>query len=120
VPAEPAASKTTPTPAPVPEPVAVSKTATAAGVGSTRVELLATEPSWVSIRAADGTTLLSGVIEPGKSQTVDIRQAALMRAGNAGGLTIRGYGKSLGPLGPHGAVRDVQFKNGDFKLVPVK
>jgi hypothetical protein len=84
------------------------------------VELLATEPSWVSIRASDGTTLLSGMIEPGKTQTVDIHQTALLRAGNAGGLTIRGYGKSLGPLGPHGAVRDVEFKNGDFKLIPVK
>jgi hypothetical protein len=51
---------------------------------------------------------------------VDIRQSAVLRAGNAGGLTIRANGKSLGPLGPHGSVRDVEFKNGDFKLVPVK
>ena len=35
-------------------------------------------------------------------------------------LTVRANGKSLGPLGPHGAVRDVEFKNGDFKLVPVQ
>ena len=102
------------------EAAAISKAAGPAPAGSTRVELLATEPSWVSIRSSDGTTLLSGMIEPGKTQTVDIHQAALLRAGNAGGLTIRGYGKSLGPLGPHGAVRDVEFKNGDFKLIPVK
>ena len=102
------------------EAAAISKAAGPAPGGSTRVELLATEPSWVSIRSSDGTTLLSGMIEPGKTQTVDIHQTALLRAGNAGGLTIRGYGKSLGPLGPHGAVRDVEFKNGDFKLIPVK
>jgi hypothetical protein len=81
---------------------------------------VATEPSWVSVRASDGTTLLAGMIEPGKSQSVDVRGSALLRAGNAGGLTVRANGKSLGPLGPHGAVRDVEFKNGDFKLVPVK
>jgi hypothetical protein len=84
------------------------------------VELLASEPSWVSVRGSDGTTLLSGLVEPGKSQSLDIRQTAVLRAGNAGGLTVRANGKSLGPLGPHGAVRDVEFKNGDFKVVPGK
>jgi len=117
-----------PTPAPMPatSPVpaaAVSKpsaTTVRAVAGTTHVELIASEPSWVSVRAGDGTTLLSGLIEPGKSQSVDIRQTAILRAGNAGGLTIRANGKSLGPLGPHGAVRDVEFKNGDFKLIPVQ
>ena len=123
--AHPAPVPASPTPASAPpvkaQPAAaVPKPVGPAPAGSTRVELLATEPSWVSIRASDGTTLLSGMIEPGKTQTVDIHQTALLRAGNAGGLTIRGYGKSLGPLGPHGAVRDVEFKNGDFKLIPVK
>ena len=121
IPASPAPAAS---PSPVvkaePAAVAVSKPAPAEPAGSTRVELIATEPSWVSIRAADGTTLLSGMVEPGKSRTVEIGKAALLRAGNAGGLTIRGYGKSLGPLGSHGMVRDVEFKNGDFKLVPVK
>jgi hypothetical protein len=113
-------------PTPAPSPVsaqAVSKPSSAtspAVAGTTHVELVASEPSWVSVRAGDGTTLLSGLIEPGKSQSVDIRQSAVLRAGNAGGLTIRANGKSLGPLGPHGAVRDVEFKNGDFKLVPVQ
>jgi uncharacterized protein DUF4115 len=112
-----------PASAPSPVPAAASKppAATAPAVaGTMHVELLASEPSWVSVRASDGTTLLSGLIEPGKSQSVDIRQSAILRAGNAGGLTIRANGKSLGPLGPHGAVRDVEFKNGDFKLVPVQ
>jgi hypothetical protein len=120
----PAPASSAPAPAPPVKaqaaPAPVSKPAGPTEAGSTRVELLATEPSWVSIRSSDGTTLLSGMIEPGKTQTVDIHQTALLRAGNAGGLTIRGYGKSVGPLGPHGAVRDVEFKNGDFKLLPVK
>lgn len=109
-----------------PVPVASTTPAAAAAVskppvsGAMRVELVASEPSWVSVRGSDGATLLSGLIEPGKMQTVDIRQTAVLRAGNAGGLTVRANGKSLGPLGPHGAVREVEFKNGDFKLVPVR
>jgi len=99
---------------------AESKPSVPSAAASTRVELIASEPSWVSVRGSDGTTLLAGVIEPGKSQSVEIGQTAVLRAGNAGGLTVRANGKSLGPLGPHGAVRDVEFKNGDFKLVPVQ
>ena len=98
----------------------VSRPAATAAPVATRVELVASEPSWVSFRGGDGATLFSGVIEPGKSQAVDIHQTAVLRAGNAGGLTVRANGKSLGPLGPHGAIREVEFKNGDFKLVPVQ
>jgi RodZ C-terminal domain len=88
-------------------------------VGATRVELEASEPTWISIRGGDGTTL-SRLIEPGDTQTVDIREPAILRSGNAGGLTIHSNGKSLGPLGPHGAIREVEFKDGAFKLVPIK
>jgi len=116
-----------PTPAPSPAPVAAAakpsatiSTTAPAVAGTMHVELLASEPSWVFVRGSDGTTLLSGLVEPGKSQSLDIRQTAVLRAGNAGGLTVRANGKSLGPLGPHGAVRDVEFKNGDFKVVPGK
>jgi hypothetical protein len=89
-------------------------------LGATRIELEASEPSWVAIRGGDGATQMTRLIEPGKIQSVDIREPAVLRAGNAGGLTIRANGKSLGPLGPHGAIRDVEFKNGGFRLVPVK
>jgi len=98
----------------------VAKPAPPAAPGATRIELVATEPTWVSIRGGDGATQMSGLIDPGKSQSVDVRQPAVLRAGNAGGLTIRTNGKSLGPLGPHGAVREVEFKNGDFKVIPIK
>ena len=89
-------------------------------VGATRIELEATEPSWISIRGADGSTQVARLIEPGAIQSVDIREPAVLRAGNAGGLTIRANGKSLGPLGPHGAVREVTIEGGEFKLVPIK
>jgi cytoskeletal protein RodZ len=92
---------------------------TPAVVGATRVELEASEPSWISIRNSDGTTL-ARLIEPGNAQSVDIREPAILRAGNAGGLTIHANGKSVGPLGPHGSIREVEFKDGAFKMVPVK
>ena len=131
VPGPPPATSPEPSPnAPVaarnPAPAApLSEKATAAVAtpplpGATRIELAASEPSWVSIRGGDGSTQMSGLIGAGKSQTVDIREPAILRAGNAGGLTIRAYGKSLGPLGPHGAIREVEFNNGDFKPVPIQ
>ena len=98
----------------------VAKPAAPPVAGATRIELVATEPTWVSIRGGDGATQMSGLIDPGQTQSVDVRQPAVLRAGNAGGLTIRTNGKSLGPLGPHGAVREVEFKNGEFKIVPIK
>jgi RodZ C-terminal domain len=98
----------------------VAKPAGPVAAGATRIELVATEPTWVSIRGGDGATQMSGLIDQGKTQNVDVRQPAVLRAGNAGGLTIRTNGKSLGPLGPHGAVREVEFKNGEFKIVPIK
>jgi len=111
-------------PAPTPNPAGANPTASTAkekpAAGATRIELEATEPSWISIRGGDGTTQMARLIEPGSSQNVDVREPAILRTGNAGGLTIRSNGKSLGPLGPHGAVREVEFRDGEFKLVPIR
>ena len=106
----------------IPEPPAPTNPKASAPpvLGATRIELEATEPSWISIRGGDGTPQLARLIEPGNIQTVDVREPAVLRAGNAGGLTIRAHGKSIGPLGPHGAVRDVELKDGEIKLVPIK
>ena len=114
-PASTAAREAKETPAPV-----IPKTPAPAVVGGTRIELEASEPSWISIRGGDGSTQVARLIEPGNIQSVDIREPAVLRAGNAGGLTIRANGKSLGPLGPHGAVREVEFRDGEFKLVPIR
>ncbi len=131
-PSEPAAPKNkavvaTASPAPISTaPQNVTETAAPAAskapsvVGATRIELEASEPSWISIRGGDGTTQLARLVEPGNIQSVDIREPAVLRTGNAGGLTIRSNGKSLGPLGPHGVVREVEFKDGEFKVVPIK
>ncbi|MCU1334668.1 MAG: transcriptional regulator, family [Bryobacterales bacterium] len=97
-----------------------AKASAPAVLGARRIELEASEPSWVSIRSRDGATQIARLIEPGSVESVDINEPAVLRAGNAGGLTVRTNGKSIGPLGPHGAIREIEFKNGGFKLVPVK
>ena len=121
IPAKPAAVAKSTTPAASNEKPAATapKTSGPAVVGATRIEFEATEASWISIRGGDGATQVARLIEPGTIQSVDIREPAVLRAGNAGGLTIRANGKTLGPLGPHGAVREVAFQDGEFKLVPM-
>src|SRR4029077_20554822 len=82
----PKAAAPNPAPSPIvpqkPEPVLTKPTAQAAGpavVGATRIQLEASEPSWISIRSSDGTTV-ARLIEPGSSQSVDIRAPAVLRA----------------------------------------
>ena len=41
------------------------------------------------------------------------------RLGNAGGVTITLNGKPVGPVGPKGQVRTVQFTSGGFEIVAV-
>jgi hypothetical protein len=40
-----------------------------------------------------------------------------VRVGNAGGLSILLNGTSIGAVGKHGDVREVEFKNGSYKVV---
>jgi hypothetical protein len=68
----------------------------------------------------DGTLLLSRLFEPGDVRSLDLPKAATLRVGNAAGLTVRFNGNPIGAIGPHGAVRDVRFKDGAYKIVPVQ
>ena len=65
---------------------------------------------------ADGKQLAVAVIQPGKARVFTLDHPARLRTGNAGGLNIRLNGKSLGPLGPRGKVREVLFKDGAFTI----
>ena len=40
-----------------------------------------------------------------------------LRLGNAGGVTITLNGKPIGPVGPKGQVRTLQFTSGGFQIV---
>jgi cytoskeletal protein RodZ len=86
----------------------------AAPAGS-RVELYltATEETWLSI-SSDGTPVFSGLLEANQTKTIDGKEFARLRVGNAAGLEVRLNGKPLGPLGAHGQVRDLVFTSDEF------
>jgi len=88
-------------------------TATAAPV---KVEITAAEPVWVSARA-NGKFLFSGTLDANQTKTLEANGTVVLRVGNAGGLNITLNGKPIGPLGPKGQVRDVQFTSGGFQIV---
>lgn len=81
-----------------------------------RVDLKATEPTWIAFADVDGNKLLVGLLTPGQPRTFDLKKTATLRTGNAGGLTVSLNGQPLGPLGPRGNVREIEFKNGTYKV----
>jgi len=81
------------------------------------VTLEATELTWVSARDAAGNQTLAGVFEKGDTKTLDLPEGAVVRVGNAGGLSIVLNGVSIGAVGKHGQVREVVFKNGSYKIL---
>ena len=109
-------------PAPAPAPaVAAAVSASPAEENSTgaqvQVELIAQEPTWVSVRA-DGEYSFSGTLDANQSRTVSADRNVVLRVGNAAGLEVRLNGKSIGPLGDAGTVRTIQFTSGGFHIVP--
>jgi cytoskeleton protein RodZ len=80
------------------------------------LELTASEPTWVSMMAPDRTGLFARLLVPGHPRSVDVEHAATLRTGNAGGLQVALDGKPLGPIGPKGKVREIEFKDGVFKI----
>ncbi len=116
-PPEPVIAKSTvPAPAPAPVPQTPPAPVEAARPGAMHVEIDSIEPSWISITGFDGVRLVVAVIQPGKPRVIDLERPALLRTGNAGGLKVQFNGKSLGPIGPRGKVREILFKNGAYKI----
>jgi len=86
--------------------------------GRLNVVLEATEATWVLLTTDSGVTLVNRLLQPGASATVRLEGAARLRAGNAGGLVAQVGGKAVGPIGPHGRVRDVAISpDGSFRVV---
>jgi cytoskeletal protein RodZ len=83
-----------------------------------RVEVTADEPVWVLART-DGKYLFSGTLGANESRAFEAASTVLLRLGNAGGVTITLNGKPVGPVGPKGQVRTVQFTSGGFEIVSV-
>jgi len=81
-----------------------------------RLDIEAKEPTWVSLVDADGNKMLTALLAPGDPRTVELLKAATLRIGNAAGLSVRVDGKALGPIGPQGRVRDIEFKDGTYRI----
>ena len=103
-----------------PEPSAPAEPAAPALPATSHVDLQASETTWVSLAEPNGTKILSQLFQPGDVRSVDLPKSATLRVGNAAGLSVRLNGNPIGAIGPHGAVRDVRFNDGAYKIVPVQ
>lgn len=81
-----------------------------------KVEISATDAVWVQAKA-DGKVLFSGTIDANQKRTIEAKEKVTLRLGNAGGAEITLNGKPVGPVGPKGQVRTVQFTSGGFQIV---
>ena len=83
-----------------------------------KIDLKATEPSWVGVYVDDKLTFAK-VMEPAESKTIESSGKIRIRLGNAGGIEITANGKPVGALGHRGEARTVEFKSGGFRILPV-
>jgi hypothetical protein len=90
------------------------------GINRVVLNLSATEKTWLSI-TADGKRIFSGILEPSQTKTLTGSDVATMKVGNAGGIEVLWNGKSIGPIGPRGQVREVLFTPDNFEIKqPIK
>jgi cytoskeletal protein RodZ len=69
------------------------------------LQLVAVRPAWVRIRAADGTVIFEGVMEPGQNFVVPAtEEPATLRVGESGAMYFAVNGVHYGPVGPSGVV----------------
>jgi len=107
-------TKAVPSPAPS---TAVNGAASAGSGSKMQLELEATEPTWTALSDASGNRLMAQLLVPGAPKSLELQTAATLRVGNAGGIVVRLNGKAIGPVGPHGGVRVIEFKNGNFQIL---
>ncbi len=75
--------------------------------GPPQVEILAVRPSWIRVRAADGTVLFEKVLDAGERYTVpQSERPATLRAGNSGSVYMLVDGEPFGPTAPGAQVVD--------------
>ena len=93
-------------------------TSAAAAGGTRHAEIRVTEPAWV-YAIADGKEVFGKLLAKDETKQIDFAEKALVRVGNAGGVEISVDGKSIGPLGPRGAIRAVEITPDGHRFVPV-
>jgi len=80
------------------------------------LDLMAREETWLSV-SSDGKPVFSGILAANQTKTVEGKEYAKMRVGNAAGLEVRLNGKLLGPLGHRGQVLVVVFTGDNFQIM---
>jgi cytoskeletal protein RodZ len=71
------------------------------------VVMFAVRPSWVRVRAADGTVIFEKILDSGEEFVIPAtEEPATLRAGNAGSLYFRVNGQTIGPAGTGASVVD--------------
>jgi len=85
--------------------------------GVARIDLRATEPTWVGVYLDEKLTFAK-VMEPAESKTIESSGKIRIRLGNAGGIEITANGKPVGVVGRKGEARTVEFKTGSFRILP--
>lgn len=69
------------------------------------VRMVAAYPSWVRVRAADGTVIFEGVMNKGDTYDVPVtEEPPTLRTGESGALYFAMADGCYGPVGPRGAV----------------
>jgi|SRR5579871_3062179 len=81
-----------------------------------QISMEARAPAWVSVTDHDGRTLLARTLQLNEAHTLALGNGATLRTGNAGALELRVNGKEVGPLGPAGKVREIEFNEGTFRI----
>ncbi len=92
---------------------------------SPSISLFAVRPSWVRVRAADGTVVFEKILDAGESFDVPLTETPpTLRAGNAGSLYFAVNGQTYGPAGNgpsvvKGIVLDADALTGSYKVADV-
>ena len=88
----------------------------AAAGGTRHAEIRVSEQAWV-YAVSDGQEVLQKLLAKDEIRHIDFAEKALVRVGNAGSVDISVDGKSIGPLGPRGAIRAVELTPGGHRFV---
>ncbi|MBZ5609809.1 MAG: DUF4115 domain-containing protein [Acidobacteriia bacterium] len=81
------------------------------------LDLMAREETWLAA-SSDGKMVFQGILAPNDTKTIEGREFAKLKVGNAAGIEVRLNGKLLGPLGARGQVLEVVFRQDNFEIVP--
>jgi hypothetical protein len=69
------------------------------------VQMVAVRPAWVRVRAADGSVIFEGIMEPGQTWPVpQTEEAPSLRVGESGAIYFKVNGQHYGPAGARGTV----------------